>query len=43
MAKKDFWAKELRLSSKVEYGMKEFLQGALVGFIIGFLIATQLV
>jgi len=28
--------------AEVEYGMKEFIQGLLVGFIIGFLIATQL-
>jgi hypothetical protein len=29
--------------AEIEYGMKEFLQGLLVGFILGFLIATQLV
>jgi len=29
--------------AEIEYGMKEFIQGLLVGFIIGFLIATQLV
>lgn len=29
-------------TAEVEYGMKEFIQGLLVGFIIGFLIATQL-
>ena len=28
--------------AEIEYGMKEFVQGLLVGFIIGFLIATQL-
>jgi len=28
--------------AEIEYGMKEFLQGLLVGFIIGFFIATQL-
>jgi hypothetical protein len=28
--------------AEVEYGMKEFIQGLLVGFIIGFLIASQL-
>lgn len=27
---------------EVEYGIKEFIQGLLVGFIIGFIIATQL-
>ena len=43
MAKRDFLARELKLSSRTEYGLKEFIQGALVGFIIGFLIATQLV
>ncbi len=30
-------------SAEIEYGIKEFLQGLLVGFIIGFLVATQLV
>ena len=30
------------MEAEVEYGMKEFIQGLLVGFIIGFLIATQL-
>lgn len=29
--------------AEIEYGMKEFIQGLLVGFIIGFIIATQLV
>jgi len=29
--------------AELEYGIKEFMQGALIGFIIGFLIATQLV
>lgn len=29
--------------AEVEYGIKEFVQGLLVGFIIGFLIATQLI
>ena len=29
--------------AEIEYGMKEFLHGLLIGFIIGFLIATQLV
>jgi F0F1-type ATP synthase assembly protein I len=28
--------------AEIEYGLKEFIQGLLVGFIIGFLIATQL-
>lgn len=30
------------MEAEIEYGMKEFIQGLLVGFIIGFLIATQL-
>jgi len=30
-----------QLGAEVEYGLKEFIQGLLVGFIIGFLIATQ--
>jgi len=29
--------------AEIEYGIKEFVQGLLVGFIIGFLIATQLI
>jgi F0F1-type ATP synthase assembly protein I len=29
--------------AEIEYGLKEFIQGLLIGFIIGFLIATQLV
>jgi len=33
-------AKERR--AEIEYGIKEFVQGLLVGFIIGFLIAMQL-
>lgn len=32
-----------RITPKVEYGIKEFLQGAIVGFIIGFIVATQLI
>lgn len=27
---------------EVEYGIKEFIQGLLIGLILGFLIATQL-
>ena len=27
---------------EIEYGIKEFIQGLLVGAILGFLIATQL-
>ncbi len=27
---------------EIEYGIKEFVQGLLVGLILGFLIATQL-
>ncbi len=27
---------------EIEYGIKEFIQGLLVGFIIGFIVATQL-
>lgn len=27
--------------AEIEYGLKEFIQGLLVGFIVGFLIATQ--
>jgi len=27
---------------EIEYGMKEFIQGLLIGVILGFLIATQL-
>ena len=27
---------------EIEYGIKEFVQGLLVGFIIGFIVATQL-
>jgi len=27
---------------EIEYGIKEFIQGLLIGFIVGFLIATQL-
>ncbi|MBD3262780.1 hypothetical protein GF374_00170 [Candidatus Woesearchaeota archaeon] len=33
-------AKEER--AEIEYGIKEFIQGLLIGFIIGFLIAMQL-
>ena len=32
----------VRREAEIQYGMKEFLQGLLVGVIIGFLIATQL-
>jgi len=28
--------------AEIEYGLKEFIQGAIIGFIIGFLIASQL-
>lgn len=28
--------------AEIEFGIKEFVQGLLVGFIVGFLIATQL-
>lgn len=31
------------LSARMEYGLKEFLQGLLVGFLVGFLIATQVI
>ncbi len=28
--------------AEIEYGMKELIQGVLIGFIIGFIVATQL-
>ncbi len=29
-------------AAEIEYGLKEFVQGLLVGFILGILVATQL-
>ncbi len=28
---------------EIEYGIKEFIQGAIIGFIFGFLVATYLI
>ncbi len=30
-------------ADEIQYGMKEFIQGVLIGFILGFVIAAQLV
>ncbi len=30
-------------AEEIQYGMKEFIQGVLIGFILGFIVAAQLV